>query len=838
MLEQIWEWLKTDGVPWGAIGVVVAALTLLVAVIQLLRRPAMLKLIEKILNILPSSRTPDTPEQVARRGASLPSRNQFFTGREDELQKLKDALSNHCCAALSGLGGVGKSQIAAEYVHCNHPEDTSNVFWVRASSTEELIVNLASLAECLNLRFPNDSDQREVAKAVRATLEQLDTWLLVFDSADTPAILKEWIPVSNNGKVIITTQTDDLGMLGVSGVVPVRDMLTLDAEGFLLKRTTRKRTNLSGDEVTGLKDLVTELSRFPLALEQAGAYMTEKGMSFSDYRNLYHSLQKDLPAATAGLAGGYEKSVLTTWSLAFNRVERENPASINVLRFSAFLAPDDIPYEILTDGASQLGATLFLAMRWRVRKRSPVHDLLAPLRRYSLVRNGEHDRTYSVHGLVQQVVKNKLSKRTQKRWIIRAVNALSETYPSPEFGNWERCDRFTPHAKAAFNLVCEMNIQTVSAAHLLNKTAHYLDDTARFDEALPLYERALVVQENTLGPDHPSTATSLNNLAELYRSQGRYDEALPLYERALEITEKALGPDHPDTTTIIACLAEAHRKLGRYDVALPLITRALEIAEKVYGPEHLHTGAIINNLAGLFTSQGRYADAMLLRQRALDIAEKTLGWEHPNTATSINNLATLYCYQGLYDEAMPKFERALAIQENALGREHPSTATTLNNMAGIHESQGRYDEAMLLYKRALKIYKTAFGTEHPEVGTITRNLGKLFRLQERFNKAFPFYEKALAIHVKALGSVHPETALSRYHLAELLESQGQYYEACPLYSRALKDTENARGRLHPYTRLITCKYACTLDALNRHDEAAELRAKYNLDQPPSAEPTA
>jgi tetratricopeptide (TPR) repeat protein len=67
----------------------------------------------------------------------------------------------------------------------------------------------------------------------------------------------------------------------------------------------------------------------------------------------------------------------------------------------------------------------------------------------------------------------------------------------------------------------------------------------RYAEAQPLYERALAIYEEALGPDHPAVGTTLNNLAELYRAQGRYAEAQPLYERALAICEQALGPDHP-----------------------------------------------------------------------------------------------------------------------------------------------------------------------------------------------------------------------------------------------------------------------------------------------------
>ncbi len=65
-----------------------------------------------------------------------------------------------------------------------------------------------------------------------------------------------------------------------------------------------------------------------------------------------------------------------------------------------------------------------------------------------------------------------------------------------------------------------------------------------------MYERALAIREQVLGPNHPDTASSLNNLAALYDSQGNYEQAQPLFERALAIMEKTLGSNHPNTKVV------------------------------------------------------------------------------------------------------------------------------------------------------------------------------------------------------------------------------------------------------------------------------------------------
>ena len=209
-----------------------------------------------------------------------------------------------------------------------------------------------------------------------------------------------------------------------------------------------------------------------------------------------------------------------------------------------------------------------------------------------------------------------------------------------------------------------------------------------YSQAEPLYKRALAISEKALGPDHPSTATSLNNLALLYNSQGLYSQAEPLYKRALAINEKALGPDHPDTATSLKiwhfCTA------ARGSTARPSRSTSVpwRSERKPWDRITPIPPASLNNLALLYSSQGLYSQAEPLYKRALAISEKALGPDHPSTATSLNNLATLYNNQGLYSQAEPLYKRALAISEKALGPDHPSTATSLNNLAVLYRQPG------------------------------------------------------------------------------------------------------------------------------------------------------
>ena len=252
-----------------------------------------------------------------------------------------------------------------------------------------------------------------------------------------------------------------------------------------------------------------------------------------------------------------------------------------------------------------------------------------------------------------------------------------------------------------------------------------------FAQAVPLYERALAIVEQTVGHMHPSTAIILNDLALLYQKQGVYPKAVPLFQRALEIREQVLGLEHPDTGSSLNYLGVLYLYQEAYTQARPLLERALAIQEQALGPEHLDTAMSLANLGSLYYLEGAYAQALPLVERALAIREKVFGSDHLHTAISLNNLAMLLKKQRAYARALPLVERALAIQEKALGSDHPDTARSLNNLAGLREEQGAYAQALSLYERALAINEKILGPDHPSTVLVRENLERL-RLRHHY----------------------------------------------------------------------------------------------------------
>jgi hypothetical protein len=134
---------------------------------------------------------------------------------------------------------------------------------------------------------------------------------------------------------------------------------------FLLKRTEREASD--GGEKEAAAQLAKELGYLPLALEQAGAFISENGSQFRDYLASYGKQRLELLDRSKPIAGDYKESVATTWLMNFNQIESASPASADLLRFSAFLDPDSIPMTLIILGRAQPGPLLSAALAGRTR---------------------------------------------------------------------------------------------------------------------------------------------------------------------------------------------------------------------------------------------------------------------------------------------------------------------------------------------------------------------------------------------------------------------------------------------------------------------------------------
>lgn len=541
------------------------------------------------------------PRDVWRRGLPLPKifnvgyrPNPNFTGRFEALESLQQSLragSNAAITAVAGMGGIGKTTLAAEYCH-RFGGRYAGVWWVRAEQEMTMLADLAALGQRLGL-----PPSGNVENDARAVLEQLgcvtEPWLLVYDNAPNPDAVRQWLPVGAV-RAIITSRFTEFGELApVTCVDQWPDAVTAE---YLLARTERK-------DADGAARLAKTLGGLPLAAEQAAAFLRpRKGVSFDDYAKEIARLIKR--KRDAGITGEYPDTVYAAFvtSLETLQAMQAGDIALDLLRLCAFLSPDGVDLALVAAKSSE--AVLPPAFAAAVADKFSCDDALAALTSLSLLRqeDGPVGLVLIFHRLLLEVVRDWMGDDAGALWGSSAVQLVNRLLPyrvtSPE--NWPLCARLMPHVAPLEAHAPRAGDAGRALGRLLNQCSVYL--TERGDRAGAL---ALVKQAVTLGreteKDRPlNLAAALGNFAGRLVELKRLDEAEAVLREALQIHEQLLKPADPRLATTLSNLAKVHLDRRTFEKAELLLLRAMEIDRGAHGAESPEYGVLLLNLGALY----------------------------------------------------------------------------------------------------------------------------------------------------------------------------------------------------------------------------------------------
>jgi len=275
-------------------------------------------------------------------------RNDYFTGREETLAQLYESLQTEQGAALTqvikGLGGIGKTQIAVEYAYRHHTK-YDIVWWVNAETEVTIQSAFALLTEKLGLPEMNAQEQEIKVRAALKYLNQNPDWLLIFDNVKSEDTIYPYRPQHKQGHVIITTRNQSLQSAGKS--ISIDTWTDEEAQQFVKTRTDNANEN-------DINALCKVLGNLPLAMEQAVAYIVASGLTISDYIELLNNNQQKYLSTSSIPKEEYNETVVTTWTLAIQKIQESMPGAIALLNMCAFMAPDHIPLNLIAKQADTL----------------------------------------------------------------------------------------------------------------------------------------------------------------------------------------------------------------------------------------------------------------------------------------------------------------------------------------------------------------------------------------------------------------------------------------------------------------------------------------------------
>jgi hypothetical protein len=574
------------------------------------------------------------------------------------------------CQVLAGLGGVGKTQVAAALAHrLWNARQIDLLVWLTAASRTAVLTGYADAHS--RVTGSDETGLEHAAQRFLAWLAEPHSrrWLIVLDDLDDPDdLIGLWPPDVPGGLTVVTTRRRDSALLAGRRLVDV-DVFTPDQAGVYL----RGKLAHQPDRLAGADRLARELGYLPLALSQAVAYVLDRGrrMTCARYSQLLAEQRRSLAdLAPQSLPDQHRSIVAATWSLSVDRANRLPPAGVvrPVLEIAALLDPNGIPAEALTSGPVADYCTSLLG---RPVDGDALDDALHTLSRFSLLSFTHADSSVRIHGLLQRVVRDGTTPARRADLAIIAADALQDLWPETE--------RDAAHAEALRANTAAL--RTTAGIHLyrlgrgahpvLFKAADSLGLVGSPTAALTAYEQLLRETLDMLGPDHPDTLITRRNLAGWRGDSGDPAGAASDHQQLLPHMMQVLGPDHADTLQTRNDLAYFQALAGDAVGAADACTALLADQIRVLGPDHRQTLETRNNLASWLGRAGNPRAAAEMSEALLIDELRILGPDHLDTLTTRSVIAHWRSEADGAAAGLVILEPLAADLRRVLGPDHP-----------------------------------------------------------------------------------------------------------------------------------------------------------------------
>ncbi|EHK24947.1 uncharacterized protein TRIVIDRAFT_30879 [Trichoderma virens Gv29-8] len=704
-------------------------------------------------------------------------RNKELVNRPDLVDKLNGLLPQDSesfnDAALWGLGGSGKTQIALEYAYrrCENPQ--CSVFWVHADTKAAFTHDYKNIAELFGLEGILDGPELELLRAVNNRIQSEPRWLLVLDNADnlslfgvgeaqeTSGNLFDFVPkgtaVGSVGTVLWTSRD---GQIAGSLVRPshraikVSHMTSIEARELLTisrgKDSDDDAGNDDNDEDRDIDQLLEELQWLPLAISQAGAYMRRAETTVREYLAMLSNNEERWPLLKEEQFDLHRKrdvpnSILKTWSISVARIEQENMLASEMLRVMAYFDNRDIPHGMIDDAARSISTTKLSNM--------DVKRAIIRLKEFSFIslRKGENgSQSYEMHKLVQEATRYAVStikpmeQGVNSKWDTTyfariAVQVVDNLFPNPSEEKDGEGDKFldmlTPGEKYFAHAIqvadwVEISNQENTVCALLCRVSAYLRSRQRWKEKESVDGRILALHLHLFGPNHLDTILCEQSIAENYDKQHRYQEAAEVAVRVFKNLRTSVGEEDFFTLRALHHVADIMCKVFQFEQAEKLQTHAINLLEKVADERVAELMAeSLHCLARAYYGQKKFDKRLVVASMQVKVVEhywRTLGENHYKTITKMQYLANLLHDLGRYSEAETLQVKVVKFFQDAIGEEHPYTLDSMILLAAIYWSQERSDESQDIKNKVLSLYSKILGRPFSLNFSSSNNLPTLF----------------------------------------------------------------------------------------------------------------
>lgn len=791
------------------------------------------KFASPVPSVVPTARPALDAPTVEPTSFATPPRNPGFTGRADVLEAMRGNLEREPWQPLIlyGLSGVGKTSIAAEFVH-REAERFDVVCWIVAEQVALTRATLAALGERLPLEHEiSQSDMRQTVNYVLGELERATfSWLIVFDNAGSPDQIHELMP-AGRGAVIVTTRDGSWARHGRA--VPIDVLPRPDSIALLQARGT-----ISFDDADQLAERLGDL---PLALEQASAMRNATGASVDEF--LQRLDQQATSVLSEGRPGDYPETVASAFGLTYEEVRRESPGAGQLLAMLSCLSAEPVSLALLLapeEGAVPPPLGRLLAQP------TQLDAAVELLERFGLLSAVDSAQKVQVHRLVQLIVRDALTSDDREKAYLNARNLLVAANPGrPDDPlTWEMHAQIGPHVGPS-GLVADARPE---ARRAVLDQIRYLYVLGDFDGSLRLSAEA---RRAWAGPDDrwedDETFAVIDRLALSLVGLGRYRDANALYEQAwirLNAHER-FGANHSRTAGIANGVALVSRILGSYGKALNLERYRVEHYSMLGGAGHREVQDALQarlSLAVTYRAIGDFTQAKEIDEDVVAMMRQVDGDNDYRTQFAISNLALDLYGLGRYDEALELQQDSIASMRQRLNNRHPYVVLATRTVAIALRKTGRLAEALQVSREHHLVCQGEWGSDHGHSLAAAMTYANAIRAavaagesgRWSYSHAYNTSLRAVNTYRTRFGEANPLTLAAAVNHAIILRAMGERNTARRTSESAYRLLLDRVGAAHPYTHAAAVEVANDLSA-QHDDEGAARLLTFTLDSARSAQ---
>ncbi|NUR26943.1 MAG: tetratricopeptide repeat protein [Catenulispora sp.] len=795
-----------------------------------------------------------------------PNRNFAFVGRDAELKRLHallwEAPRGRAKVALTGLGGVGKSQIAVEYMY-RYQSEYDAVWFLRATRTA--IARQDTVKIGTELGVPNAEDlQAGIQGALRALREDARSrrWLIVVDDARSAEAVKDVLPAfpGQFGHIIVTSTDENWS--DVATELPVTPMT--EDESF---RYLRSRMPETADE--DLQSLVAYCGGLPIAMDLAAAQVRGAAQSVRSF--LQSATERGVEQFDVKL-GSHEKTVAQTYLTALDSVSREMPAAAELLRLLSFMASAPIPIRLFgaltaEDGLPEL-VELAQASRG-FQDSTAVLGLLAEIRKHSLATIGVQgdESVITMHRVPQRVIVADMSAERVRHYqhTIHLMLRSRDVGAARTYAQWQTMLEVWRNLESSSGWECELCAADVSCRQLM---LHVIRALMIWSESTPCADaaaRVIATWTPTLSPHHTDVREATLERANALRNLGRADLALELDEAlARDVAEV------PDVRPAIAIRIGLNRggdlrRLGRFAEAKAVDEETRDRAVAEFGPQdrlslmargnvsvsYLLLGEPANALksdedlvrdqirlrgdsdraafhtrtriARAHRDLGQYRSATEMQEHNVYRCERTFGPNDSVTLTARGTLASCLRKNGDYEQARRAAQTTVNELRQLIGERHPEMVLAMTELANCLVRSDHRTEAAKLGREVEELAREVCGPDHPFTAICRNNLALVLLVQHDAFEAENLLNAAAEVFA-ALPTDHPHQLIVQANLATALWERREFAKAESVEKALERKIVQALGENHPTTLAVSANRVTTFDALSGDDPARRTRA--------------